>query len=211
MMFSPTLKTRQTLAEFDLNSQDSGYGTSFTEKENAFVHFTIKSIFDNQRSPKKKCSNSLFGSFNSVESVVDDGFMELPWKTEMATMPEENELPCNFNSLLEGSIKTLASLSHNNQKPTFRRSVSMKEECLMSSSRARHCLFDSGSILESIENRPFKRPEPPVDNVSPINIKRYKCTESSISPRKERPKVQRSISATEESIMSAVQRCKFSS
>lgn len=204
---SPTLKVHQSLSEFDICSQDSGYGTSFcTEKENICMDFSTKTIEIN--SSKKKCANSLFGSFTSLESM-DDGLTELSWKTEMEKMPDENELPCNFANLLSGSIKTIVPLSENNSRPSFRRSISLKEENL--THRAR-CLFVSPTTRDLIERRAsFKRPEPPTDITSPINTKRYKCQSSSIrsSPLRERPKVIRSISATEESIMSAVQRCMY--
>lgn len=211
MICSPYVKIRQPLGEFDLNSRDSGYGTSFTDKENSFCSFSQSETSQEGRSsisPKKKCSNALFPSFSSDQSM-DDGFLELPWKTDI--IDDENELPCNFNALLSGSIKTMGitPLSHNQQsRPVFRRSYSLKEESL-SINRTKNCLLEQ-SIPELYENRAFKRPEPPADNISPVNSKRYKCAETKTSPvRCNITKVQRSLSATEESIMSAVQRCKY--
>lgn len=208
MVCSPCPKIRSPLAEFDLNSQDSGYGTSFTDKENTFNFTHTGTTADGEEtiriSPKRKCVNNLFTGFTSFESM-DDGFLELPWKSEMSN---NFELPCNFSSLLSGNIKNVSLLSHNTQqKPVFRRSVSLKDN-VPSSSRVRSCLFESPA-RELLESRPFKRPEPPSESISPINSKRCKGMGTKTNPQRERPKFTRSISASEESIMSAVNRCKY--
>lgn len=199
MICSPSLKSRQPLGEYDINSQDSGYGVSFSEKENSFCAFSASG----RGSPRKKCIGSLFGSFASDQSM-DDGFVEqLSWKADGA-IDDENELPCNFNALLSGSIKSqgIGALSrHQESRSVLRRCISLKEESLTFS-------ITRVKDVELYENRAFKRPEPPAENISPVNSKRYKCTE--VQTTRSSLKVQRSISATEESIMSAVQRCKYS-
>lgn len=207
------------MEEFDLNSQDSGYGTSFNDRETKIFNFahptntvtrkTSDQFFD---SPKSKgSSSSIFNSFSSgsIESM-DDGFLEL---VDLDTVDDNAQLPCNFNSLISGSLKNQTPVSNNTRiRPSFRRSVSMKEGS--STSKARSCLFKP-STPELFENRPFKRPEPPVDAVSPVQPKRYKFNElGGISPLKAptasgHPRVQRSFSANEATIMSAVQRCKY--
>ncbi|GLV45112.1 string [Carabus blaptoides fortunei] len=222
MMCSPSPKgcqssgvSRQPMEEFDLNSQDSGYGTSFNDRETKIFNFAYPSntvtrktsdqFFD---SPKSKgSSSSIFNSFSSgsIESM-DDGFLEL---VDLDTVDDNTQLPCNFNSLISGSLKNQTPVSNNlRTRPSFRRSVSMKEG---STPKARSCLFKP-STPELFENRPFKRPEPPVDASSPVQPKRYKFNElGGISPLKTQtssghPRVQRSFSANEATIMSAVQR-----
>ena len=199
------------MEEFDLNSQDSGYGTNFNDKEQK-VNFNNFLQPKNASPSNRESSRSLFSSFSSssMESM-DDGFLELSY-----IEPDENTLlPPAFNSLVNGSMKNVTPVNTNSSRirPSFRRSISLKEESASSSNRIRHCLFKCDKS-EPYEYRPIKRPDPPIDIVSPIQPKRYKCNEvisglkSNSNSTITHPKIQRSFSANEATIMSALQRCK---
>lgn len=201
-------QTRRSSEEFDLNSQDSGYGTSLTDRESKIFNFAQTSKTTIKKG-SAKCKEDLFNSFSSgsMESM-DDSFLEL---ADLETVDNNAVLPCDFNSLISGSLKNVTPVSNQTRiRPSFRRSISLKEGTPVS--RARHCLFKPDTP-ELFENRSFKRPEPPLELTSPVQSKRYKFNEMKELVDSEasiliHPKIQRSLSANEATIMSAVQRCK---
>lgn len=173
---------RRPLEDHDHNSQDSGYSACESSRT----------------SPKSKGL-----SFVSLISN-DEEFLDI---SELEQENESNNLPGDFNKLITGTIKeTKKSPEMVLARPTMRRALSMiASSNTPNSSRVRSCLF---KMNEEVEIRNFKRPEPPTDLQSPVNTKRSRLfhEDQVIQRIPAKPLFQRSISSTEDSIKSALQR-----
>ncbi|KAJ3654056.1 hypothetical protein Zmor_013270 [Zophobas morio] len=188
------LITRRPLEDHDPNSSDSGYHTNYRSDNGKFSSYA---------SPCR-------GSFESasIGSMEDEFFEDFSY-----IEPLEDNLPQDFNKLINGPIafhsknkETTATKSTSPKdlviRPLFRRALSFQnEKSLPASSKARSCLFT--------ESRPFKRPEPPQEFENPTNTKKQKVDDDQEIPSVpwvQRPILKRAYSATEESIMCAVQK-----
>lgn len=177
-------------------------------------------------SPKSTSSFRMFHSLSSssMEST-DDELMEL---FEMESLDEDTQLPADLNNLISGVIKTIRTTPEY-KRPLIRRCISVNET-IEAKNRVRSALFEAKTpeilrqVTENNNNTPsgrtsFKRPEAPIG--SPIQSKRYKCesTDVSIDGKENndvamndvirRPILRKSISMND-SIISALARCKFS-
>lgn len=181
----------EMVEDFDLNSQDSGYGATYNPTLRRFVSFT---------SPGRS-SKASFGSLGSN----DDDFLESMSDFE----PIDENLPVNFKTLINGELSTMTeNVSYkmsppdsNSFKPLFRRALSLHNESSTPNTRkVRSCLFKGAEV------RPFKRPEPPIDEPSPFQNKRSKVFTDKENTVVAKPVLKRAFSASEETIKYAVQR-----
>ncbi|KAL3289934.1 hypothetical protein HHI36_023317 [Cryptolaemus montrouzieri] len=179
----------EPVEDFDLNSQDSGYGTTYNTNLERFTSYVSPS----------RSSRVSFGSLGSHE----DDFLESMSDFE----PIDENLPLSFKTLINGELSALTentncqlSPQDVSIRPLFRRALSLQHDSNTPNRRVRSCLFRGEDV------RPFKRPEPPTEpENTPTNIKRTRIlmdTET-FPPR---PLLKRTFSATEESIKCAVQR-----
>ncbi|CAH1153386.1 unnamed protein product [Phaedon cochleariae] len=181
-----THSNRRPLEEHDSNSQDSGYGASYHGEK--FLSFGSSSM----------CSmEDEFLDFSDVEPL------------------EKPNLPKDFNKLITNPLilkgKERTSPRDPIIKPSvFRRALSLQNTACSgvtpNSSRVRTSLFKADA-----ENRSFKRPEPPNETETSVGVKRSRMFEDSEDDEEafvpqSRPTLQRAFSATEESIMYAVQK-----
>lgn len=233
---STNLMQRQISDDHDVSSMDSGYSASYSQDNTAFKFLEPCGIAPRRidPSPRKLSTNSLtaspkstssFRMFHSLSSSsmesTDDELMEL---FEMESLDEDTQLPTDLNSLISGVIKTIRT-TPDYKRPLIRRCLSVNES-IEAKNRVRSALFEvkTPEILKQVtdnkSNTPyssrtsFKRPEAPIG--SPIQSKRHKCeTEVSIEGKENndsdvirRPILRKSISMND-SIISALQRCKF--
>lgn len=179
---------RRPLEEHDSNSQDSGYGASYHGEK-----------FLSHTSPTKTTTVS----FSSMSSMEDEFF-----DFSDVEPLDKPRLPHDFNKLISNPLIHLNKSQEGSaskdviMRPVFRRTVSLQNHSdnTPNSSRVRTSLFKG-----DLENKSFKRPEPPND-VDMVGTKRSKLFDDEASVPVVRPLFQRAISATEESIMCAVQR-----
>lgn len=200
--------TRKSLDDHDTNSQDSG----FISENGKYLSYT---------SPTRGSSHS-FGS-GSLCSMEDEYF---EYFSDVEPLDKQKNLPEDFNKLIhkpiiENNVRPLqesnkSSPSDNIIRPVFRRALSLQSPKITpNSSRVRSCLFRTSELSppDSTDVRSFKRPEPPSNLANP-NLKRSKLFDEDDIPSVPevehhtvpRPLLKRAFSATEESIMSAVQR-----
>lgn len=179
---------RRPLEDHDPNSRDSGYVTNYNDS-GQFLSYA---------SPTRGSFES--ASIGSMEDEFFEDFSDIE--------PLEDNLPQDFGKLITGPIsfhnrKVTKTTSPRDLaiRPLFRRALSLQNE-RTPTSKARSCLFKTN------ESRPFKRPEPPQEFESP-NTKKLKIFDDddvAAVPSVPRPVLQRAFSATEESIMCAVQK-----
>lgn len=194
---SPGCPSRRLLEDIDSNSHDSGYGASYQGDNGKFPVYI---------SPNRGLSMS----FES--GSIEDDFMED--FSDVEPLDKHPTLPSHFNKLINEPLE-IRSKGRNRHspkdmpmRPVFRRAFSLqnpRQTTTPNSSRVRTNLFNQNEA-EDKENRSFKRPESPnaLDNVL---IKRSKLfLENSQKSPPARPVLKRPLSATEESIMCAVQR-----
>lgn len=183
--------------EHDCNSQDSGYNGESGK-------------FSSYSSPLRGSSQSFGSSLFSMEDEFLEDFSDVE-------PLDKNNLPQDFNKLINEPLINRIKPVHENKispkndnliRPVFRRSLSLQNEKVTpQSSRVRSCLFKADN-----ENRnSFKRPEPPSDDSFTIKRSRIFDNDDENVPsvpdaRESRPLLSRTVSATEESIMCAVQR-----
>ncbi|XP_028136007.2 M-phase inducer phosphatase-like [Diabrotica virgifera virgifera] len=193
---APLSHTHRPLEEHDSNSQDSGYSASYHGEK-----------FLSYASPVRTASTS-FGSMVSMEDEYFDFSDVEPL--------EKPNLPHDFNKLITNPLinrtkpEVVSSPKDTIIRPLFRRALSLQpiSENTPNSRRVRTSLFRGEHEIRS-----FKRPEPPNDLDSTI-VKRSKIfndnddsdCEASVPVARTRPILQRAFSATEDSIMCAVQR-----
>ncbi|CAH0561837.1 unnamed protein product [Brassicogethes aeneus] len=191
---------RRPSEDHDSNSQDSGYSASFQSEYAKFMTYASQSR----------------GSFQSFGSSMEDESLE-DFSDVQPLGNQENNLPTDFAKLIDGPLIDRPKLTENKQesviRPLFRRALSLYNptttttKITPNSSRVRSCLFK-----ENLEVRSFKRPEPPTAGEFNI-IKKSKIfdeDDGNVPVVPTRPTLQRHFSATEESIMSAVQRSAVS-
>lgn len=200
---SPNCPTRRSLDDIDAASQDSGYGTSYHGENGKFLSYA---------SPSRGLSLS-FGS-GSICSMEDDFLEDF---SDVEPLDKPSTLPKDFNKLISDPLvirskpRERSSPKDTIIRPLFRRALSLQNPRVTTPSRVRTSLFSTND-QENKENRPsFKRPEPPT-NIENSLIKRSKLFLDNSSPQPKqaspmaRPVLKRAFSATEESIMCAVQR-----
>lgn len=178
---------RRLLDDYE-ESRDSGYSACETSSKSS--------------SPKSRIL-----SFGSCVSM-DEASLDI---TELEQENESASLPGNFNLLITGPIAAAAAQSKKSPdivtgRGQLRRAFSLITNTTPVSSRARSCLFKDP--VEAAESRNFKRPEPPAEIQSPLHIKKCRILGENAQLRHiaARPIYQRSFSATEDSIKSAVMR-----
>ncbi|KAJ8926891.1 hypothetical protein NQ314_020743 [Rhamnusium bicolor] len=184
---------RRRLEDHDSNSQDSGYGASYNGENGKFSSYA---------SPTR--TSMSFGSMSSME----DEYLDF---SDVEPL-EKPQLPEDFNKLINNPLIQRArpqekcSPKDTIIRPLLRRALSLQNtntQVTPNSSRVRTSLFKG---VDS-ENRSFKRPDPPSEAETITGIKKSKIfEEEDDSVRPTRPILQRPFSATEESIMCAVQR-----
>ncbi|KAG5893197.1 hypothetical protein JTB14_016472 [Gonioctena quinquepunctata] len=186
---------RRPLVEHDSNSQDSGYGASYQGEK--FLSYTSPSRNGASFSSSSMCS-------------MEEEFLDL-----CDVEPLDNTvLPQGFNKLITNPLiqrpkpEQIDSPKDLIIRPLFRRALSL--QCNSSgvtptNSRVRTSLFRD----RDTETRSFKRPEPPID-IEKASVKRSKMFDEEeyeeASVPFARPTLHRAFSATEESIMCALQR-----
>ncbi|KAJ8981465.1 hypothetical protein NQ317_006991 [Molorchus minor] len=190
-------RIRRTLDHQDSNSQDSGYGTSYNGENGKFLSYA---------SPTR---NSL--SFGSGSMSIEDEYLDF---SDVEPLEKSSCLPQDFNKLISNPLihrprpPERTSPKDTIIRPLFRRALSLQNtKVTPNSSKVRTSLFrGTDEILRS-----FKRPEPPSTPGTSTGIKRSRMfddnnEEEASVPQVPRPVLQHSISATEESIMCAVQK-----
>lgn len=187
MCMSPHTSIHRPLEDHDSNSVDSGFNTSCDTAK-----FTSYS----------STSRGSFLSYGSSSmSSMDDDFMED--FSDIEPYEKHNELPEGFEKLLEGPLINKPKQDDDDEeftiRPQFRRSVSYNPftSTTPTATKVRSCLFS--------EARPLKRSEPLT--FSEISVKRSKILdddEEAAVPIV--PVLKRAFSATDETIISAVQR-----
>ncbi|XP_049823164.1 M-phase inducer phosphatase-like isoform X2 [Aethina tumida] len=187
---------RRPLEDHDSNSQDSGYSASFqSDHVTKYMSYT---------SPSRGSFQS-FGS-NSMGSMEDEFLEDF---SDVEPLEKHGNLPEDFEKLLDGPLITKPKLCETQTefcaRPPLRRSFSHQPSTrdTPNSRRIRSCLFKTDDV------RPFKRPDPP--STVQVVVKKSKIfeddeDEASVPEVPFRPQLKRAFSATEESIMSAVQR-----
>ncbi|XP_012266092.2 M-phase inducer phosphatase isoform X2 [Athalia rosae] len=166
-----SMKSRVPLEDCDPNSQDSGYGASYPDKDDvkcqdpfrfaeplgvAPRRLSVESrspLRSPLRSPVRSNRPPLFRSLSSGSESMDDGFTEL---IDMDTLDDNTQLPSGLSSLLSGQIVSNKSMEcepttpETRTKPSFRRSLSLQNENITpQSSRVRSCLFRSPNAISS--------------------------------------------------------------
>ncbi|XP_018578216.1 M-phase inducer phosphatase-like [Anoplophora glabripennis] len=192
---------RRPLEDHDSNSQDSGYGASYTGDNGKFLSYASPTT-----------TNS-FGA-NSMYSMEDE-YLDF---SDVEPLEKPNNLPEDFNKLINdplahSRVKPQERTSPKDTiiRPLFRRALSLQctnTKITPVSSRVRTSLFKSGES----EIRSSKRSEPPTELEISTGIKRSRifdedeADEEEASVPEAHPPLQRAFSATEESIMCALQR-----
>ncbi|XP_050313650.1 M-phase inducer phosphatase-like [Anthonomus grandis grandis] len=198
---SPGCPNRRSLDDIDASSQDSGYGTGFHVDHGKFLSYA---------SPSRALSSS-FGSA-SIFSMEDDFLEDF---SDVEPLEKNSGLPKDFCKLINDPLvirskpKQKSSPKDTIIRPLFRRALSLQNHTTTPVSKVRTSLFSGNE--KNKENRPsFKRAEPPtVLEKDHTMIKRSKLFgefSSPQPPKKTTPLFTRQFSATEESIMCAVQR-----
>ncbi|XP_023287826.1 M-phase inducer phosphatase isoform X2 [Orussus abietinus] len=149
-------KLRHPLEDYDPNSQDSGYGANFPDREEAGsksqdrfqfaepLGFAPRRLSVESRSPvqspvrysprHRNARPSLFRSLSSGYESMDDGFNEL---IDMDTLDENAQLPNGISNLLSGHIVSTekpmdcdgsTTPEFPKTKAAFRRSLSLHNE-----------------------------------------------------------------------------------
>ncbi|XP_046750039.1 M-phase inducer phosphatase-like isoform X2 [Diprion similis] len=174
---SRPVKSRAPLEDCDPNSQDSGYGANFPDKDDVKCQDQFRfaeplgvaprrssaesrsPLRSPHRSPIRNVRPPLFRSLSSGSENMDDGFTEL---IDMDTLDENTQLPCGLSSLLSGQIMSEKPMEcepttpESRPKPSFRRSLSLQNENITpQSSRVRSCLFRSPSAISSVSRLSF--------------------------------------------------------
>lgn len=198
---SPNCPTRRSLDDIDASSQDSGYGTGFQGENGKFLSYA---------SPSRGLSIS-FGS-GSVGSIEDDFLEDF---SDIEPLEKPSTLPKDFSKLISDPLvirskpKEVPSPKDTIIRPLFRRALSLQNPRVTTpNSKVRTSLF-AHNDEENKENR-LKRTEPPT-SIEKTMIKRSKLLLEFSSPQSQpappmRALFKRQFSATEESIMCAVQR-----
>ncbi|XP_066247211.1 M-phase inducer phosphatase-like [Euwallacea similis] len=198
---SPHCPMRRSLDDIDATSQDSGCGMSFAGDHGKFHSYA---------SPSRGLSSSFgSGSICSMDDNILEDFCEIE------PLESNSALPKDFNKLINDPLVVRTKHSPHQKvsspkdiiiRPMFRRALSLQNPTTSAkSSRVRTSLFSD----EDKENKSsYKRPEPPIPDLENGCIKRSKLFTDFSSPQ---PKpienfFKRQFSATEESIMCAVQR-----
>lgn len=173
----------------DSNSQDSGYGASYTGDNGKFLSYASPTT-----------TNS-FGS-NSAFSMEDECFNF----ADIEPLEKMEKLPQDFDKLITDPLKQAKEKNSPKDliiRPLFRRALSLQNTRVTPiTSRVRTSLF------RDCENRSAKRAEPPTLETA-TGVKRSRILEEEedeASVPEVRPPLLRAFSATEESIMCAVQR-----
>ncbi|XP_060537304.1 M-phase inducer phosphatase-like [Cylas formicarius] len=182
--------TRRSLEDVETISQDSGYAASYHSEAARFLSFN---------SPPR--SSISFGSA-SVGCMEDDFLEDF---SDVEPLDKGSTFPRDFSKLINEPLvhKTEAKSPKDSViRPLFRRALSLQNSRVTpSSSKVRTSLFGACDA----ENRPFKRPDPP-SNADQAIIKKSKLFATQRETLISRPPLKRAISATEESIMCAVQK-----
>lgn len=189
---------RRPLEDHDSNSQDSGYGASYTGENGKFLSYVSTTT-----------TNS-FG-MNSMCSMEDE-YLDF---SDVEPLEKPSNLPHDFNKLINDPLthskakpEEKTSPKDTVIRPLFRRALSLQctnTKITPISSRVRTSLFKSGES----EIRSIKRSEPPTELEISTGIKRSRIfdeDEEEASVPIVHPPLQRAFSATEESIMCALQR-----
>ncbi|XP_076262381.1 M-phase inducer phosphatase-like isoform X2 [Rhynchophorus ferrugineus] len=201
---SPSCPSRRSLDDVDSSSHDSGYGASYQGENGKFLSYA---------SPTRGLSFSFeSGSMCSMEDDFLEDF------SDVEPLEKTSVLPKDFCKLINDPLEIRSKCTEKNSpkdtfiRPLFRRALSLQNtrpSTTPNSSRVRTNLFKSDDN-ENKENRPFKRPDPPT-TLESVLIKRSKLFDEHSPPQQKcrspaRPVLKRAVSATEESIMCAVQR-----
>ncbi|KAL1493446.1 hypothetical protein ABEB36_011497 [Hypothenemus hampei] len=194
---SPHCPSRRLLEDIDASSRDSGYGMGFHGESGKFLSYA---------SPNRVLSSS----FGSMEEDFLEDF------TEIDPLEDSSPWPKDFNKLIKEPLvgktkenKKISSPKDTVIRPLFRRAVSLQNTPL-SKEKVRLNLFSNFEDDDNDkENRSNKRSEPPTELENTL-IKRSKMqikfwsTDPKPAPMK--ALYNRQFSATEESIMCAVQK-----
>ncbi|GLG99545.1 Uncharacterized protein GBIM_05985 [Gryllus bimaculatus] len=202
--FLSPLRLRQPLEDHDPNSQDSGYGPVFADKEDKSAFRFVEPVGTAPRrqlslldqspgkdmltgSPRSRSGYASPQYFHSLSSgstsgteSVDDGFVEF---FDGEKPVEESQFPSGMGSLLsyplkeQNTAKKETATLESRPRPPFRRSLSLNE----TSTRVSRYSFGASpkekdeTFTTSESVRVFKRPEPPCENSSVIQcLKRPK-------------------------------------
>lgn len=143
---------RRPLEDYDPNSRDSGYCTSFNS--------------DGSRACRRSSS-----CFDTDLCAMDEEFVDF---SDMTPLDNNDELPGTFKSLISQPIISakINNVSPRNCRPLFRRALSEQ------SPKSTMCVLrlDDGAL------RAFKRPEPPGSIESPSKSKRCRTYSTSRLP-----------------------------
>ncbi|KAJ8923692.1 hypothetical protein NQ315_010273 [Exocentrus adspersus] len=181
--------------EHDSNSQDSGYGTSCGRENGKFLSYM---------------SRTTTTSFDSISMSMEDECIDF---SDVEPLEKNSKLPEDFNKLITDPLahtRERTSPKDTIIRPLFRRALSLQctnTRVTPNSSRVRTNLFNSVECgIRSIKRTDPPTPEPGTSAI----IKRSKMfddeDEEEASVPEARHHLHRTISATEESIMCAVQR-----
>lgn len=219
---------------------ESGFISTSPPSQHTPSKYTLTSNGSSRMGNGFKIFNSL--SSGSMESC-DDEFMEL---MEMENMDEDTQMPSDLKSLICKDIKSSSRTPENKRPSSFARkclnmdSINTSGKALFGSPQTpksstitslittpeRQCL---GTISENItpfrgQTGGFKRPEPPSANQSPVQNKRLKCENETITSSQilkfsqspqipsaqfqqaKRPIFRKSVSMNDAAIMSALSR-----
>lgn len=198
---SPNCPTRRSLDDIDASSQDSGYGTGFHGENGKFLSYA---------SPSRGLSLS-FGS-GSVGSIEDDFLEDF---SDIEPLEKPSTLPKDFSKLISDPLvirskpKEVPSPKDTIIRPLFRRALSLQNPRVTTPNRKVRTSLFAHNDEENKENR-LKRTEPPT-SIEKTMIKRSKLLLEFSSPQSKpaspmKALFKRQFSATEESIMCAVQR-----
>lgn len=185
------------LEDHDSNSQDSGYGASYTGENGKFLSY-VSQTTTNSFGASSMCS-------------MEDEYLDF---SDVEPLEKPSNLPQDFNKLIsdpltQNRVKLQEKTSPKDTiiRPLFRRALSLQctnTKVTPISSRVRTNLFKIGDS----EIRSIKRSEPPTELEISGGIKRSRIfnEDEEASVPIARPTLQRPFSATEESIMCALQR-----
>ncbi|XP_046600292.1 M-phase inducer phosphatase isoform X1 [Neodiprion lecontei] len=183
------VKSRAPLEDWDPNSQDSGYGTNYPDKDDVKCQDQFRfaeplgvaprrssaesgsPLRSPHRSPVRNIRPPFFNSLSSGSESMDDGFTEL---VDMENLDEDTQLPCGLSSLLSGQImaekptESELTTPEGRPKPSMRRSLSLQNENVTpQSSKVRSCLFRSPTAICSVSRLSFD--DSPRMNSSPVS------------------------------------------
>ncbi|XP_024935676.1 M-phase inducer phosphatase isoform X2 [Cephus cinctus] len=177
-------KSRCPLEDYDPNSQDSGYGVSFPEKEDSLKNrdafrfaeplavaprrLSLESRSPVQSpvrsSPRRRCIRPfVVRRLSSGYESTDDGFNDL---IDMDTFDETTQLPNGISNLLSGHIVSEKPMEcdiattpeYHRTKPSLGRSLSLQgriEKTTTPVSKVRSCLFRSPNATSSTAKLTF--------------------------------------------------------